>query len=246
MKFASNAALGYHAARRSFCPGETLQFDEAYRRAHLPLVNPAHPLVIAADEDYRHGRYAARRYSLVVPINADALENSDLFRTLDRHMRRAPFAKHIAWPIMAQRRGMLHATLCGGFSEQALPALIATLQAWVTSSIKPAFLIGGLFNGHLNTGRLYLKIYPELRGEENTFQAIQQAAGKSASAMWLAGYYHFQHELCANKTQALAETLALFGDHYLLQQTCSELWLLATHDDLALSANVIQRFPFAE
>ncbi len=245
MKFARDEELGYYAARRCFTPGETLQFDDAYRRAHLPLVDPAHPRVIAAAGDYRFGRYAARRYSLVVPINAVALDNCAAFCAMDMHIRHANFAASIAWPIMAQRRAMLHATLCGGFSEQQLPALIAELQQWTSQQIKPGFLIGGLFNGNLNTGRLYLKIYPEVRGQENTFQAIQQAAGKAASAMWLAGYYNLHQELNAEQTQALAATLTQFSDQILLQQTCSELWLLATYDDFALSAKIIQRFTFA-
>ena len=245
MKFASDEQLGYYAARRCFRPGDTLQFDAAYRRAHLPLVNPAHPLVAISDGDYRYGRYAARRFSLVVPINANALDNCDAFRVMDAHMRSALFADNIAWPIMPQRRGMLHATLCGGFTEQQLPILISTLQRWIKNRIKPGFFVGGLFNGNLNTGRLYLKIYPEMRDDENTFQAIQQAAGKSASAMWLAGYYHFQQELSADQTEALATALVQFGDQFFLQQQCSELWLLVTNDDLALSAEIIQRFYFS-
>lgn len=245
MKFASDKELGYYAARRSFIAGEKLQFDVAYRRAHLPLVNPVHSQVIAADGDYRLGRYATRRYSLVVPISANALDGSEQFQIMDAHIRHSNFADCIAWPVMAQRRAMLHATLCGGFTESQLPALITTLQQWTHNRIKPEFLVGGLFNGNLNTGRLYLTIYPEMRGEENTFQAIQQAAGKTASAMWLTGFYNFRQELSADQTQALAATLVQFGGQTMLQQTCSELWLLATNDDLALSAEIIERFSFA-
>lgn len=74
-------ALGYGRSRTRFLPGEGLRLDEAYRLAHLPLVAPAHPDVIADGAIYRMGRHD-RLCALVLPIDPDALERSESFRAL--------------------------------------------------------------------------------------------------------------------------------------------------------------------
>ena len=242
MPFANDESLGYATAQRQFSQGDSLIFDQAYRRAHLPLVNPVHPLVITESGDYRLGRYLTRRYSLVIPINIDALESSKVFQKMDLHLRQSRLSTAIAWPIMKLRRDFVHATLCGGFTEAQLPELVNLMQSWVATHQAPRYQINGMFNGSINTGRVYLKLYPEIGDGINSFQAIQPAVGNPMTNMWLAGYYHFHDELSVEMTQELATMIALYGNQMLIEQVCQEVLLLATHDDLALSGEIIAQF----
>ena len=81
--FCGDDALAYRRSRTRFAPGEGLTLDEAYRRAHLPLVAPRHPSVIAADvaRGYAMGRHAPV-FSLVLPVPAAALEAAGAWRPI--------------------------------------------------------------------------------------------------------------------------------------------------------------------
>ncbi|PKH26640.1 hypothetical protein CIG19_02260 [Enterobacterales bacterium CwR94] len=242
MLFIDDAELGYRAAAKAFSAGDTLEFDEAYRRAHLPLLDPHHPKVIQSSADYVMGRYPTRRYSLVIPVNAGVLAQSRAFQQMDLAIRQSHFSGAIAWQKMARRRPLLHITLCGGFAESALPEVIQSVESWTQQQIKPRFQLRGIFAGGINTGRLYLKAYPERREGRNPFQEIQQAVGKPATELWLAGYYNFYDELDVAQTAQLAAIIEKYQQHLLLELTCNELWLLGTHDDLVLSGEKVQRF----
>ena len=47
IQFCSDDELGFERSRTRFPCGEGLTLDETYRLAHLPLVAPDHPRVIA-------------------------------------------------------------------------------------------------------------------------------------------------------------------------------------------------------
>ena len=68
--YCDDAMMAYPASRKKFQSGERIVFDESYRLAHLPLVNPDHPAVIsqADGRDYVNGRYEKVRHALVIPI----------------------------------------------------------------------------------------------------------------------------------------------------------------------------------
>ena len=246
MHYVSDSELGYMASARRFFPAEALRFDEAYRRAYLPLINPGHPAVIAASGGYELGRYSQRRYSLVLPVAMDALESSTVFSDLDREFRQSSFAGAIAWEAMAQRRSLVHVTLCRGFSEQALPALTDKLNTWVKHTRRPGYRVGGPFAGTINTGRIYFKIYPEKREGRNLFHTLQGRVDGQTTHLWLAGYYHFQDEPDALQTAHLASVIEKYADETLFTATARELWLLASNDDLGISGEVMYRFLFAE
>ena len=61
--YCDDEMMAYRSARKRFQPGESIVFDEAYRLAHLPLVNAGHPAVIseASGRDYRNGVYEKTR-----------------------------------------------------------------------------------------------------------------------------------------------------------------------------------------
>ncbi|UYN94211.1 MAG: hypothetical protein KIT25_19550 [Enhydrobacter sp.] len=72
--------LGYVASRTRFVAGRGLPLDDTYRLAHLPLVAPDHPRLIARDEGrgYVMGRHE-RVTSLVVPVPGEALRDFHYF-----------------------------------------------------------------------------------------------------------------------------------------------------------------------
>ena len=110
--YCDDAMLAYRSARPIFLPGEGTVFDEAYRLAHLPLVNAEHPAVISEVDgrDYRNGTYEKTRYALVMPIPAEDILRSDEFQALEGSMKSASFAPKIAWELCERRRSRLHAT----------------------------------------------------------------------------------------------------------------------------------------
>ena len=59
MSLCSDDELGYVADRTTFVAGLGLALDENYRLAHLPLVAPGHPRVIARQpgRSYDMGRH---------------------------------------------------------------------------------------------------------------------------------------------------------------------------------------------
>ncbi len=102
MPFVTDENLAYRASETQFPPGSILRFDEAYRRAHLPLVAPDHPDVIREDlaRGYAMGRHEMR-WSLVVPVSWDALSASPAFQALEAELRASPIAGKMAWDIEA-------------------------------------------------------------------------------------------------------------------------------------------------
>ena len=110
--YCGDAMLAYRSTRRIVQSGESTIFDNAYRLAHLPLVNPAHTAVISevAGREYRNGTYANARYALVMPISAEAFR-SDQAQALEFAMKSASFAPKIAWDLCERRRSRLHATV---------------------------------------------------------------------------------------------------------------------------------------
>ncbi len=114
--FCTDGELGYRRSLTDFASGPLL-LDEPYRLAHLPLVAPNHPRVIARQEgrSYEMGVHPPI-FSLVLPVDGALLAGSEPFRRLDTEMRAAPFASKIAWDILPRRSERLHATLCGTLS----------------------------------------------------------------------------------------------------------------------------------
>ena len=103
--FCSEEVLTYRRSLTPFAPGEGLVLDEAYRLAHLPLVAPDHPGVIAAmpGRFYERGRHS-RVVSLVLPVPYPDLAAAPAYAALNTELRAAPFAHKIAWDVATRRR----------------------------------------------------------------------------------------------------------------------------------------------
>lgn len=243
--FCNDEMLAYDGSRRAFLPGEALTFDEAYRLAHLPLVAPGHPEAIARKEgtDYASGRYAAPRYSLVAPIDARALETSVEFRRFEQELRSHGFSDKIEWRLNLERAPKLHATIVNGLAEEDAAACATNVAEALAPFGRISVRIGGPFLGRINTGRIYLPVYPECRNGADVFSLIQAACGARQTRFYVVGYYHLHSALTAGETSELAGLVARWRRSTLAVLPVRALAIQATNDDLALSARSIIQIP---
>jgi hypothetical protein len=240
--FCADDELGYRRSLTDFTTPLTL--DESYRLAHLPLVAPEHPGIIARREGkfYEMGRHPTV-YSLVLPVADEALRTSPAFLALEAELKAAPFAGKIAWAILPKRRDRLHATVCGSLSLAAPPA-ITTETHEALRRIEPFRIeLRGLFSGNVNRGRLYLPVYPEMRPGRNMLQEVQAAFGRAPGDLWLVGLYNLTDDLDAVETAALADIVSRWWNKPLLSFTVSELQVMGASDDLVLDAHVEAALP---
>lgn len=236
--FCNDDMLAYERSRTCFEPSGGMPLDDTYRLAHLPLIAPDDPRVIATKigTPYDMGRHPTA-YSVVLPVSADALEASPAYQLLDAELRATPFARKVAWHVMGQRRERLHATVCGGLGAVAPsiePAARATLAQLGPISVE----VRGLFSGNVNRGRLYLRVYPELRAGANLFHAVQQALGRPTTDLYVIGLWNLMDDLDADETMALAALIERWWSRSLLTIDAEELWLLGARDDLVLDAEI--------
>jgi hypothetical protein len=235
--FCEDGELGYRRSLTDFT--SPLMLDESYRLAHLPLVAPEHPGVIARREGkfYEMGRHPAV-YSLVLPVEDGALRASPAFLALEAELKAAPFAGKIAWDILPKRQDRLHATVSGSLSL-AEPPVMTTETREALHRIKPFTVeLRGLFSGNVNRGRLYVPVYPEKRDSLNTLQEVQAAFGRAPGDLWLIGLYNLTDDLDAAETAALADIVSRWWGKPLLRVTVSELQVMGASDDLVLDAHV--------
>jgi len=242
--FCNDAELGYQRSRTAFAENHPLLLDEPYRLAHLPLVARGHPNVIARQEGrfYEMGQHPTV-FSLVLPIDEALLAASAALARLDDELRRAPFARKIAWDLLPRRADRLHATLCGTLSTGQAPLLDRKTREAIAAIGPFQVELRGLFSGNVNRGRLYLRAYPEKRGGLNPLQAIQNALGRAPSDLYLIGLYNLTDHLDAEETAALAELIARWWDEPLLRFEATTLWLLGCRDDLVLDADLVDVLP---
>lgn len=243
--FCDDTVMAYDASRRSFAPGEALTFDDAYRLAHLPLVAPGHPEIIAGKDgtDYRNGTYQTSRHSLVVPIDAGKLAGSEAFRAFEAELRSFSFSDKIAWQIGRERTSKLHATIVGGLSEPDLAGSADAAAAALAPLGEISLRIGGPFLGRINTGRIYLPIYPCRFQGEDVFALVQRACGARQTRFYVIGTYHFAATLTAAETADLAGLAERWRRRTLAELPVRSLVVQATNDDLALSARVVATIP---
>jgi hypothetical protein len=236
--------LGYLASRTRFEQGQGLLLDESYRLAHLPLVAPDHPRVIArrAGRHYEMGRHEPV-FSLSLPVADDLLRRSPAYLALEAELKASPLAPKIAWDIVERRRHKLHATLCGSLAMGQVPVLDAAQRDALRRLGPVAVELRGLFSGNVNRGRLYLRVYPEKRGGTNVFHRIQQALGRRQTDLYVVGIFNLNDDLDALECSALAELLARWWDRPIVRFQAEALWLLGASDDLVLGPETVEMVP---
>ena len=236
--------LDYLASRTRFEPGQGFLLDESYRLAHLPLVAPDHPRVIArrAGRYYEMGRHEPV-FSLSLPVADELLQRSAAYLSLEAELKALPLAPKIAWDIVERRRHKLHATLCGSLAIGQAPVLDATQRDALRRLGPVAVELRGLFSGSVNRGRLYLRVYPEKRDGMNVFHRIQQAMGRQPTDLYVVGLYNLIDDLDATECSALSELLDRWWDRPIVRFQAEALWLLGASDDLVLGPDTVEKVP---
>jgi hypothetical protein len=233
------------AAQRG--PGDGLTFDARYRCAQLPLFAPEHPLALNQDPDgrYRDGRRSVS-HSLVIRVDGHALAESASLQELLREMQSSPLGDKIAWDMEARRRDVLHATICGVIPHTP-PEPIPEKERGDLSRIRSfRFRVQGLFTGSFNTGRIYLCLYPELRGGEPATDAVGKAMGAGANRLLVCGYLNLLEELDAAEASLLDEYCRKSAAVIFDTQDCVALSVFESFDDLVLDSREVDRVELSE
>ena len=233
--------LGYGNSYQIFSAGDKLVLEKYYRRAHLPLVNSSHPDVIVSDEDYCMGTYNTHRRSIVLPISDERLRQTTTFIEIEKALRNASFTNKIAWDLLEKRKNLLHATISSGLNDNCIELAIESLQTFLDTQPVKKYRLGGVFMGPVNTGRLYLKVYPEATVSGHIFGEIQSLLGLKQTEFFLVGYFNLTDHLNQPETMELSEILNRFCNETLWEEELRELWLISTQDDLVLSGKILKK-----
>lgn len=211
--FVPDADLDYERLATRFEPGAALVMDEAYRRAHLPLVAPHHPKVIGEDEarGYRMGRHATI-WSLVVPVEWQSLAASPAFQLLHQAMLGGPLRGKIDWDSFEKRRDVLHATIVSDIARGAAPGISEHWRQAFRSTRPFQIALRGFFSGNINLGRLYLKLYPEQRRDGNPIHILQRSLGRPETGLYVVGLYNLTDDLNRDETNWLVDFVARHRD----------------------------------
>jgi len=234
--FCADADLRYEASRHRFVPGEGFVLSDDYRLAHLPLVDPSHPKIIASvpGKDYARGYYATPRYALAAHVPTETLNASAVYGALDADLRSRAVARKIAWATQERRRDVLHATIAGPVDLQGADAYSRAGNAWLARTGNAAIRLGGPFVGNRNHGRVYLPVYPETRGGTDMYADLQRAIGARASGFYAIGLWHLADDLNADEAASLAAWLERWGGETVAILDDPRLGILTTQDDQAL------------
>ena len=236
--------LDYIRLRRFPSPGAGLQLDPPYRYAHLPLVAPTHPDVIPhwPERGYVSGRHPNVR-SLVLPIDWEQLSESPAFQILLEEMRNGPLADLIPWPTFVARKSRVHATLCGNLPTDA--RLSPDMRAKLARIGPIRIELRGLFSGNLNTGRLYLRVYPEEQGGDNLLHLVQDIVGRPRSSLYLVGAFNLTDHLAPSQADWLINVLRVWWESPILSIELPALALLDARDDLVLDGEFVEWVPLS-
>jgi hypothetical protein len=242
--FCDDSVLDYLRHKTQLPRGARLEFDEAYRLAHLPLVAPDHPLVIPAKpgSGYAMGQHDPV-YSLGIPVLADQLFASGPFMELQAVLKSSRFSKKISWDGFDLRKHKLHATVCGALSSNNPPTIDQQTFERL-AEIGPVHAeMRGIFSGNVNVGRLYLRLYPELRNGQNMCHEIQRICGRKTTNLYVVGIFNLIDELDLQETSALRKLIDHWWDRPLTRLSLDHLWLLKSQDDLVLNGSVAKTIP---
>jgi hypothetical protein len=238
--FCTDNELGYDRSRSIFKQAEAFRLDESYRLAHLPLVSPSHPDIIARapGKSYDMGLHP-RIHSLVMPLASMDLAGSASFLQMESELRGSGLAPKIAWDIVVRRQDKLHATIVGSLGEGEICPVLSPDALKALALLGPLRVrLRGLFSGNVNKGRLYLKAYPEKREGQNAFQLIQRSLGRPTTDLYVIGLYNFTDHLSPEEAAELAQIVERWWQNDLVDITVHDLWLMSSRDDLVLDSRI--------
>lgn len=213
-------------------------------RGLFPLIAPDHPLVIPSKPgtNYYRGVHDLI-YSIAIPISADKLLLSERFIEFHDELKTTKFAQKISWETFAQRKNKLHATICSTISIGQEPLIQERVYNELSAIGPVAIRICGIFSGSVNIGRLYLKVYPELRDGKNMCHEIQKICDTTLTNLYVVGLFNFVEELDSSETQALKEFIDRWQHCEFVQLNLEDLWMLKSKDDLVLDGSIAKVIP---
>lgn len=242
--YCDDSELSYEKYKTKFIDEHGLTFDDAYRLAHLPLVAPDHPGVIQTKPGSKYYRGVHDlTYSIAIPIPIDSLLTTENFTGLYDEIKATKFARKLSWETFAQRKNKLHATICGAMSIGHAPDIDNRIYHELSTIGPVGISIRGMFSGNMNIGRLYLKVYPELRNGKNMCHEIQRIFGSPLTDLYVVGLLNFVEELDASETRVLKKLLDRWWDIEFVRLRLENLWLLQSRDDLVLDGGVDRIIP---
>lgn len=106
------------------------------------------------------------------------------------------------------------------------PALTAAQRAALEGLEGVDVELRGAFLGNVNLGRLSLRAYPERRGGENLFAAIQRVFGRAPGDLYVVGMWTLADDLDARETEALAAIIDAWRRRPLLRLRVERLRFL--------------------
>jgi len=244
--FCDDERLDYDKSRTAIVETQGLRFDSSYRLAHLPLVAPDHPLVIPtkAGTTYHNGVHDLT-YSIVIPVTTGEMSLSESFKTLLGEVKSSKFADKLSWDTYSLRENVLHTTVCGAISTGELPHIENCVYEKLREIGPFSISIRGLFSGNVNVGRLYLKMYPELRDGENLCHLIQALFDSPKTDLYVVGLFNFVEELDAVEASDLKKILDHWWDIEIARLRVERLWLLKSRDDLVLDGSIDEIIPLS-
>jgi len=244
MLFCDDSQLDYNKFETKFTEGQRLVFDDAYRLAHLPLVAPDHPRVIAtkSGSHYTKGIHDLV-FSIAIPVAADKLFMSEAFVRLCNELENSKFARKLSWDTFTKRKNKLHATICGAISTTISPEISQRMYQQLVDIGPISVRVRGLFSGNINVGRLYSKVYPELRQGKNVCHSIQSIFSSPLTNLYVVGLFNFVEELSPSETQELVELLDVWRNIDIIRLEIENLWLLKSRDDLVLDGGIDKVLP---
>ena len=206
--FCDDSELDYLRYRTPLPRGTRLKFDEAYRLAHLPLVAPDHPSVINTKpgSGYNMGRHDLV-YSIGIPVPAGKLLPSSAFIELEEELKSSKFSRKISWNSFDRRKNKLHATVCGALSSNKPPSINRRTFDELAEIGPVRVEVRGLFSGNINVGRLYLRVYPELRNGKNMCHEIQRICGRKRTNLYVVGIFNLVEELDKEESWTLNKVI---------------------------------------
>jgi len=242
--FCDDGQLSYDKSRTAIVERQGLTFDSSYRLAHLPLVAPDHPLVISTKlgTTYHSGIHELI-YSIVIPVTIGELSASENFNKLINDVKLSKFTDKLSWDTYALRKNKLHATVCGSIFTGDSPGIENCIYEKLREMGPFSVSIRGLFSGNINVGRLYFKVYPELRAGKNICHIIQDLFRSPNTDLYVVGIFNLIEELDSAEVNDLKNILDRWWEIEIVNVQVENLWLLKSRDDLVLDGSIEEIIP---
>ncbi|GLY31315.1 hypothetical protein Kisp02_46800 [Kineosporia sp. NBRC 101731] len=221
--------------RRHFRDGEALTFDERYRYAQLPLIEPGHPLALrrSPDDAYLNGSYRDARISVVARLTVNP--------SLGEQATLTSFGHKIDHAMTERRKDLLHVTIAGGL-DRGPAELAQALEGTAAFSMR---LYGPLV-GQFNSGRLYLPAVPTRTARGDAFRDLRGRLGVCVGDFFACGLLHFRDELTPSETMDLECFLQVWQREIVAENRVDELWVMSTHDDLGIDSAFVSRVELSQ